>query len=135
MGGQNFPIPSRCRRLGAFRALLAEASREFVDDTLPVALASSFEPGLGADHPGDPGQNLGDAVEAHVQRMLDLLCRRPAAPPFGSSATRGMYGKAMMLPSARRTPCLRARLSGEPAIGSGMWRMIGAEASGSLAHV
>ena len=30
-------------------------------------------------------------------------------------------GKATMLPSARRTPCLRARLSGEPAIGSVMW--------------
>jgi hypothetical protein len=30
---------------------------------------------------------------------------------------RGMYGKAIMLPSAWRTPCLRARLSGEPANG------------------
>jgi hypothetical protein len=27
-----------------------------------------------------------------------------------------MYGEAMMLPSARRRSCLRARLRGEPAI-------------------
>src|SRR5215831_10936924 len=36
--------------------------------------------------------------------------------PGGRSATRGMRGKGMMLPSARRTPCLRCRFSGEPAM-------------------
>ena len=34
----------------------------------------------------------------------------------------------MMLPSSRRTPCLRARLSGEPAIAR-MWRPLGGQAS------
>lgn len=34
-----FPVPLPCRRLGA---LSAEASHEFVDDALPVALARSF---------------------------------------------------------------------------------------------
>src|SRR5215469_13872693 len=41
-------------------------------------------------------------------------CRQPG----GRSATRGMYGKAMTLPSSRRTPSLRCRFNGEPAIGS-----------------
>jgi hypothetical protein len=43
-------------------------------------------------------------------------CRQPGA----RSATRGMYGNAMTVPSSRRTPCLRARFSGEPAINWGM---------------
>jgi len=46
---------------------------------------------------------------------------RSSAPPRnaasrGRSATRGMYGKAMTLPSSRRAPSLRCRFSGEPAI-------------------
>src|SRR6516162_302211 len=39
-----------------------------------------------------------------------------------------MYGKAMRLPSSRRTPCLRARLSGEPAMPR-MWLALGAWAT------
>jgi hypothetical protein len=49
--------------------------------------------------------------------------------PGGRSATRGMRGKAMTLPSSVLTPSLRCRLSEEPAIGSGMWRATDADAS------
>jgi len=40
-----------------------------------------------------------------------------------------------MLPSSRRMPCLRARFSGEPAIGPDMRRALGAGASERLARV
>jgi hypothetical protein len=50
--------------------------------------------------------------------VVDLLCCREMPPAGRRSAARGIYGKATMLPSSRRMPCLRNRLSGEPAIGS-----------------
>ena len=40
-----------------------------------------------------------------------------------------MRGNAIMLPSSARMPSLRTRLSGEPAIGSGMWPAHAASAS------
>jgi hypothetical protein len=60
-----------------------------------------------------PRQDLVAAIE--TDQMLDLLRYREMPPTGRRSATRGMYGKATMLPSSRRMPCLRARLSGEPA--------------------
>jgi hypothetical protein len=44
-------------------------------------------------------------------------------------------GKAMTLRASSQTPSLRCRLSGEPAISSGMWRARGGEASAPPARV
>jgi hypothetical protein len=75
--------------------------------------AQRVEPGWG------PRNDLKGLIEWHAEQMLDLSAVENCRQPCGRSATRGMYGKAMMLPSSR--PCLRARFSGEPAIGFGMW--------------
>jgi hypothetical protein len=49
--------------------------------------------------------------------VLDLLCHCEMLPARRQIGDTRLYGNAMMLPSASRTPYLRARLSGEPAIG------------------
>ena len=54
------------------------------------------------------------SVEAYAQQVLDLLRRRFQSG--GSSATSGMRGTVMTLPSPLGTSSLRCRLSGEPAI-------------------
>jgi hypothetical protein len=58
---------------------------------------------------------------------IDEKCRQPD----GSSATRGIYGNAMIRPSLPRMPSLRCRLSGEPAITSDMWPMAAREQAGA----
>jgi len=134
-----FPGTGLCRWRGGFP--LAELAVEFLKDALSVAFASSFaveraiEHRLKTDRQEDaqylhlkraadrvelpvrsPRRDLVPAIEA--DQVVDLLCCREMPPAGRRSAARGIYGKATMLPSSRRMPCLRNRLSGEPAIGS-----------------